>query len=85
MKEKEKKLEQIIEKISQLRTARQEAENKVLGYIESLDIPEEKKEAIRNMIFEDFTEIWEKTGKIEETITLVTMGLLNVEEKNKKK
>lgn len=85
MKEKEKNLEQIIDKISQLRKAREEAETKVLSYVESLNLPEEKKEAIRNMIFEEFTEIWEKTGKIEETIALVTMGLFNVEEKNKKK
>lgn len=85
MEEKEKKLEQIIDKISQLRKAREEAETKVLSYVESLNLPEEKKEAIRNTIFEEFTEIWEKTETIEETIALVTMGLFNVEEKNKKK
>lgn len=80
----ERKLERILEKLDQLRTARQEAEDKVLKYIESLDIPEEKKEAIRNMIFEDFTEIWEKTEKIEETLALMTLGYLNVEESSKK-
>lgn len=80
----ERKLERILEKLDQLRTARQEAEDKVLKYIESLDIPEEKKEAIKNMIFEDFTEIWEKTEKIEETLALMTLGYLNVEESSKK-